>query len=71
MGAISICIAIESGWVECALVNTTTNKTYTFLVCLPSGAAEFADIVAQSSADAVRQLVAKFGRVRANIINIY
>ena len=52
-------------------VNTTTNKTYTFLVCLPSGAAEFADIVAQSSAEAVRLLVAKYGRVRANIINIY
>ncbi len=46
-------------------------KTYTFLVCLPSGAAEFADIVAKCSADAVTALVAKFGKVRANIVNIY
>ncbi len=46
-------------------------KTFVFLVCLPSGAAEFADIVAGSPADAVRSLVAKFGKVRANIINIY
>ena len=46
-------------------------KTYTFLVCLPTGLSEFSDIVAASPADAVRALVAKFGKVRANIINIY
>jgi len=45
-------------------------KTYIFCVCLPSGAAEFADIVAACSADAVRQLVARFPGCRANIINV-
>lgn len=46
-------------------------KTFTFCVCLPSGAAEFADIVAANPADAVRALVARFPKCRANIVNIY
>jgi hypothetical protein len=45
-------------------------KTYIFCICLPSGSAEFADIVAASSTDAVRQLVARFSGCRANIVNI-
>ncbi len=45
-------------------------KTYIFCVCLPSGVAEFADIVAASSAEAVRLLVARFPGCRANIINV-
>ena len=46
-------------------------KTYTFLVCFVSGLAEYADIKADSPAEAVRALVAKYGKVRANIVNIY
>ncbi len=57
---------------NCPSAKTTDQmKTYTFLVCLTNGSAEFADIVALNSAEAVRALVAKFGKVRANIINIY
>jgi len=46
-------------------------KTFVFLVCHASGASEFADIVAENPAEAIRALVSKFGKVRANIINIY
>lgn len=46
-------------------------KTYVFLACLPYGVAEFANIVAASPAEAIRALHAKYGVIRANIINVY
>jgi hypothetical protein len=48
----------------------STMNLYVFLVCKPDGLADFSDIIANSSAEAVRALVAKHPNCRFSIINV-
>lgn len=45
-------------------------KQFIFLVCLPSGLADHAEIRASCPADAVRELARRFPGCRANIVSI-
>lgn len=45
-------------------------KTYVFLICRPDGTANFAQLDAASSAEAVREIVRLYPNCRYNISNV-